>query len=182
MQGFMRKALYYVKPALRVSPYFQVLSIFKSFRRRLHPTLLKQELQTIKCSKQHTSITDKLIKFIKLSTWWLPQTSGTHIRESRRFESMYTLQGKTWPTRHAHPTLSPHMVTDHTYLTWSIHSNISRIADRFGWIPLLPRKRAPDTIPSTPSDQWSSKLKPIFCQWWATRFTGPMSPACDRYV
>jgi hypothetical protein len=24
----------------------------------------------------------------------------THIRESRRFESMYTLQGKTWPTCH----------------------------------------------------------------------------------
>jgi hypothetical protein len=26
----------------------------------------------------------------------------THIRESRRFESMYTLQGKTRPTRHVH--------------------------------------------------------------------------------
>jgi hypothetical protein len=64
----MGKALYYVKPALRVSPYFQVLALFKSFRRRLHLTLLKQELQAIKCSKQHTSITDKLITFVKLST------------------------------------------------------------------------------------------------------------------
>jgi hypothetical protein len=36
MQCFMGKALYYVKPALRVSPYFQVLALFKSFRRRLH--------------------------------------------------------------------------------------------------------------------------------------------------
>jgi hypothetical protein len=68
MQCFMGKALYYVKPALRVSPYFQVLAIFKSFRRMLRPTLLKQELQAINCSKQHTSITDKLIKFVKLST------------------------------------------------------------------------------------------------------------------
>jgi hypothetical protein len=42
-----------------------------------------------------TPATNKLIDFVKLSTWWLPQTSGTHIRESRRFESMYTLQEKT---------------------------------------------------------------------------------------
>jgi hypothetical protein len=67
MQGLMGKALYYAKPTLRVSPYFQVLAIFKTFQGRLHPTLLKQELQTIRCSKQHTSITDKLIKFVKLS-------------------------------------------------------------------------------------------------------------------
>jgi hypothetical protein len=52
-QGIMGKALYYVKPALRVSPYFQVLALFKTFRRWLDPTLLKQELQAIKCSKQH---------------------------------------------------------------------------------------------------------------------------------
>jgi hypothetical protein len=44
MQGIMGKALYYAKPMLRVSPYFQVLALFKSFWRRLHPTLLKQEL------------------------------------------------------------------------------------------------------------------------------------------
>jgi hypothetical protein len=34
----------------------------------------------------------------------------THIQESQRFESMYTLQGKTRPTRHMHPTLSPHIL------------------------------------------------------------------------
>jgi hypothetical protein len=153
MQSFMGKALYYTKPTLRVSPYFQVLALFKSFWKRLHPTLLKQELQAIKCSKQHTLITDKLIKFVKLSTWWLPQTSGTHIRESRRFESMYTLKGKTWSTCHTHPMLSPHMVSDHTYLTWSMHSNFLWVTDRFGRISLLPRKRVPDTIPSTPVDR-----------------------------
>jgi hypothetical protein len=147
------KALYYIKHVLRVSPYFQVLALFKSFERRLHPTLLKQELQAIKCSKQHTSITDKLIKFIKLSTWWLPQTSSTHIRESRWFELMYTLQGKTRSTHHTHPTLSPRMVPNHMYLTWSRHSNPLRVADRFRQISLLPRKRAPDTISSTPVDR-----------------------------
>jgi hypothetical protein len=147
------KTLYYTKLALRVSPYFQVLAIFKSFQRRLHPTLLKQELQAIKCSKQHTLIIDKLIKFVKLSTWWLPQTSGTHIRESRRFKSIYTLQGRTRPTCHTHPPLSLCMVSDHTYLTWSTHDNLSWVTDRFGWIPLLLRKRAPDTILSTQADR-----------------------------
>ncbi len=38
----------------------------------------------------------------------------THIRESQRFESMYTLQGKTRPTRHTLSTLDSHMVPDHT--------------------------------------------------------------------
>jgi hypothetical protein len=94
-------------------------------------------------------ITDKLIKFVKLSMWWLPQTSGTHIRESQRFKSMYTLQRKTWPTRHTHPMLSLHMVPDHTYLTWSTHSNLLWVTDRFGRIPLLLRRMAPDIIPST---------------------------------
>jgi hypothetical protein len=41
----------------------------------------------------------------------------THIRESRQFELMYTLQGKTQPTHHTHYMLSPHMVQDHTHLT-----------------------------------------------------------------
>jgi hypothetical protein len=29
---------------------------------------------------------------------------------------------------------------------------------------------------------WSSMLKPITCGWPATWLTGPISPACDRYV
>jgi hypothetical protein len=51
--------------------------------------------------------------------------ADTHIRESRRFESMYTLQGKTQPTHHMFSTLSPRMVQDHMYLTQSTYSNIS---------------------------------------------------------
>jgi hypothetical protein len=108
------KALYYVKLALRVHSYFQVLDLFKIFQREVHPTLIKQELQTIKGIEQHTSITDKLIKIVKLSMWWLPQTSDTHIRESRPFESMYTLQGEIRLTRHTLSMLDSRMVPDHT--------------------------------------------------------------------
>jgi hypothetical protein len=63
---------------------------------------------------QHTSITNKFNKFVKLSTWWQPQINDTHIRESRWFESMYTLQGKTWSTRHTLSTVDSRMVLDHT--------------------------------------------------------------------
>jgi hypothetical protein len=149
MQGFMGWALYYIKSALRVSPYFQVLALFKSFQRRVHPTLLKQEMQIIKCSKQHTLLTGKLIKSVRLSTWWLPQTSGTHIWESRWFELMYILLGKIWPIRHTHPTLSPRMVPDHTYLKRSTHSNLLWSHQHICTDPLPLRRRAPDTIHSS---------------------------------
>jgi hypothetical protein len=32
------------------------------------------------------------------------------------------------------------------------------------------------------ANQWRSKLKPSFCRWQATRFTGPISPVYDQYV
>jgi hypothetical protein len=32
------------------------------------------------------------------------------------------------------------------------------------------------------ANQWSSRIKPIFCRWQATRLTEPISPICDRYV
>jgi hypothetical protein len=34
-----------------------------------------------------------------------------------------------------------------------MHSNLSRVTDRFGWIPLLLRKRALDIIHSTLADR-----------------------------
>jgi hypothetical protein len=60
---------------------------------------------------------------------------------------------------------------------------------------LLPRKRAPDTIPSTLTDRSAGPYpvslpnQPIK-QWrksntyqqQTTRFTRPISPACDRYI
>jgi hypothetical protein len=56
---------------------------------------------------------------------------------------------ETRPTHHAHPTLSPHMVLDHTYLTRSMHSNLSRVADIFGRIHYSGEKGIPDYILST---------------------------------
>jgi hypothetical protein len=60
---------------------------------------------------------------------------------------------------------------------------------------LLSRKRAPDTIPSTstdrsagpypvslPSQPMKQWRKPNTHQQQTTRFTGPISPACDWYV
>jgi hypothetical protein len=40
--------------------------------------------------------------------------------------------------------------------------NLSRDANRFGQIPLLPRKRAPDTIHSTPADLPNQQSMPSF--------------------
>jgi hypothetical protein len=113
----------------------------------------------------------------------------THIRESRWFELIYTLQGKTQSTRHMLSTLSPRMVQDHTYPTWSTYSNPLWDADRFGRILLLLRKMAPDIIHSTSADwpvgpypwvhtqflfqanQWSNRCKPNSCRWLTIRLT-----------
>jgi hypothetical protein len=117
----------------------------------------------------------------------------THIRESRWFELMYTLQGKTRPTCHMLSTLSPRMVQDHTYLTWSTYSNHLWDADRFGRILLLLRKMAPDIIHSTSADwpvgpyprvhteflsqanQWSNRCKSNSCRWLTIRLTEPIN-------
>jgi hypothetical protein len=119
----------------------------------------------------------------------------THIRELRRSESMYTLQGKTRLIQHVcFPRQS-------TYVRCTLHASGPRTWQPFtshqqSWTEsLLPRKRAPDTIHSTSAD-WSVGLYPVSLpsqtmkQWrkphiyqqQATRLTGPISPACDRYV
>jgi hypothetical protein len=43
-------------------------------------------------------------------------------------------------------TLDSRMVIDHIYLTRYVYSNLSLFANRFGRIPPLPEKRAPDNI------------------------------------
>jgi hypothetical protein len=111
----------------------------------------------------------------------------THIRESRRFKSMYTLQGKTRPTRHTLFTLSRRMVQDHTYLTWSTYSNPSWVTDSVGQSHCS-QKRAPDTIHSTPADRSVSSYpvslpsqpmkqwrKPNIYRQPATRLAGPIN-------
>jgi hypothetical protein len=62
---------------------------------------------------------------------------------------MYILQGKTQPTRHTLSTLSPRMVHDHMYLTWSTYSNLSYRHQQVWTDPLYPRRRALDTIHNT---------------------------------
>jgi hypothetical protein len=108
---------------------------------------------------------------------------------------MYTLQGKTRPTCHMLFTLSPRMVHDHTYLTRSAYSNLSYSRQQIWTDPLHLRRRAPDTIHSTTAirsagpypaslqqQPKSSAKKSSSCWQLTTRLTGPISPACDRYV
>jgi hypothetical protein len=101
---------------------------------------------------------------------------------------MYTLQGKIQPTHRTLSTLGLRMALDHTYLTWSMYSNLLWVTDRFGWIQLLPRNRDSRLHPqhadwpicgSPPSfsplhGQWSNRLKSSFCRWQATRLIEPI--------
>jgi hypothetical protein len=118
----------------------------------------------------------------------------THLRESRWFESMYTLQGETRLTRHTYSTLSPCMVPDHTYLTRSTHSDLSCV-NRFvqihcpweeGLLTQSTTQRPSNLRVCTQllshNNQWGSGEKASFCWQPATRLTGPISPACDHYV
>jgi hypothetical protein len=98
--------------------------------------------------------------------------------------------GETRLTHHIHPTLSPHMVPDHTYLTWSTHSNLSWSRQQRRTEPLLPTqstaRRLTDPRVRTQflsqDSHWNNGDK--FTLYWRqdTRLTGPISPACDRYV
>jgi hypothetical protein len=105
------------------------------------------------------------------------------------------MQEKTRPTRHV---CFPHqsMYARRTLPADGPCTRRPSTSCRHGWMEsLLPRKRAPDTILSTPADQFvgpyqvSLPSQPMK-QWrklnthqeQTTRFTGPISPACDRYV
>jgi hypothetical protein len=108
---------------------------------------------------------------------------------------MHTLQGKPRPTWHVR---FPHqsMYAQRTLSVGGPRTWQPYMSHWQSWTEsLLQRKRAPDTISSTPADrstgpypvsllsqpmkQWR---KPNIYQQQATRFTGPISPACDRYV
>jgi hypothetical protein len=77
----------------------------------------------------------------------------THIWESWWFESMYTLQGKTRPTRHVR---FPHQSTyaRHTLPVGGPRTWQHFTSHRQSWAgPLLLRKRAPDIIHSVSADR-----------------------------
>jgi hypothetical protein len=105
-------------------------------------------LQIINWSKHHNS---KLTinHVVKLSTWRLPQTSDYSYPRVAAIRIDVHPAGKTQPTRHTLSTLSPHMVHDHTYLTWSTYRNLLYSRQQIWIDPLHPRRRAPDTIHST---------------------------------
>jgi hypothetical protein len=111
----------------------------------------------------------------------------THIQESRRFKSMYTLQGK--PFRHA--TRFAHLVH-----VWSRTIRISRgphiatfctFVNRFEQIhcsredglPTQPSARLSDPWVHTQllyrAHHWSSGEKPSFCWHLNTRLAGPIN-------
>jgi hypothetical protein len=107
----------------------------------------------------------------------------THIWESQRFELMYILQGKTQPTHHTVSTLSPCMVQDHMYLTWSTYSNLLWDVDRFGRIPLSREKGLPtqSSFSLEPTNQAVGVSEaPVGDQLLG--LLAHKHQACDRYV
>jgi hypothetical protein len=101
---------------------------------------------------------------------------------------MYTLQEKTRPTHHTVPktiriSRGPHITIlretviylDRSHCSWEkgllTQSTSRRLIDPWVRTQFLPR-----------ASQWSRGCKPSSCRWPTTRLTGPISPACDRYV
>jgi hypothetical protein len=125
----------------------------------------------------------------------IPQTSDTHIRESRRFKSMYTLHGK--PDQRA--TRIPHSVhvgfqticISHGQCIATFHEVINGFVQihcpwEEGILTQSTARRPSDPRVRTQllphNSQWDSGEKTSFCWQPATRLTGPISPACDRYI
>jgi hypothetical protein len=119
----------------------------------------------------------------------------THIWESQRFESMYTLQGKTRPTQHVRFPLSPYTPDVRFLRSVPICGNLSRVVNRVGqshcsWEKGLPTQSTARRLTDpwvrilflSWANQWSSGESQNIYQQQATRLTGPISPSCDRYV
>jgi hypothetical protein len=136
-----------------------------------------------------------MIHTIKLSMWWLPQTSSTHIRESRRFKSIYTMQGKTRSTRHMHLTVSPRMVQTICISRGQCIAIFCEVINSDGQSHCSTKNGLPTQFTTrwlTNSrvrtqflprvDHWSSGGKVTLCWRQTTRLTRPISPACDWYV
>jgi hypothetical protein len=78
------------------------------------------------------------------------------------------------------------MLPDHTYLTRSTHSNLSRSLQQIWTDPLLMRRRLSGPRVQTHilshNSKWNSWEKTSFCWQSATRLTGLISPECNRYI
>jgi hypothetical protein len=130
---------------------------------------------------------------LQITTWWQPQTSG------------YSYPRVTVIWIDVHPagenlTNTPRTISTpvHVRLTYAscgqslymatFHTNPTEL-DRFTapekkWSRLrLPARLSGPWDPPqflSQHNHWSSALKPNICRQQATRFTGPISPACDR--
>jgi hypothetical protein len=105
----------------------------------------------------------------------------THIWESRWFELMYTLQGKTRPTHHMFSTLSPRMVQDHTYLTRSMYSNLSCSPHEVEIGPYTRKKSwRPKNILARPSPWVTSFFLPHDSLWVGERGFGQVVTQLHR--
>jgi hypothetical protein len=106
---------------------------------------------------------------------------------------MYTMQGKTRPTRHTLSTLSPRITLNHTYLTRSTYSILSQCHQQSWTKSLLSRKRnswlhpqhadwliceSPSSF-SLPHNQWvgdivrnscfSGPVRSVQIYWWIVK-------------
>jgi hypothetical protein len=136
-----------------------------------------------------------IIHVIKLSTCRWPHTNSYSYPRVTVIRIDVHPAGETRPTRHTHPTLSPLMVPDHTYCPRSIHSNLS-CSHQQSWAGHYYEKKGswhnpqhvgrpihgyvPCFSPKTTIEVVGAK--PIFYWRPATRLTGPISLACDRYA
>jgi hypothetical protein len=128
--------------------------------------------------------------------WWLPQTSGYSYPRVKAISIDVHPPGEnlmnmthTLPTPvHVRPAYascgqSPYVATFHTVIDRfeQIHCT------REEWLPIQSTAcRLSDPQVRTQllshDSQWSSRKKSSFCWQPTTRLTGPISPACDRYV
>jgi hypothetical protein len=97
--------------------------------------------------------------------WWLSQTSGTHIRESWRFKSMYILHGKTWSIRHILSMLDSRRVTYRTTHVVYI-GNLSLVPKRSKQTP-TPRRSLGNKKHIDPTVVLGCLIPPPFQQPWS---------------
>jgi hypothetical protein len=94
--------------------------------------------------------------------WRLPWINGYSYPRVVTIQINIHLVGKTCSTQHTFSTLDLCMTLNHTYLTWSTYSNLSRVISNVGRILLLPRK-------SDPSFSLNTAIKAV-----STRATNPI--------
>jgi hypothetical protein len=118
-----------------------------------------------------------------------------HIRESRRFELMFTLQGKpdqqaTRIPRSVH-VWSQTIRISHGQCIATFHVVVNRVGlSHCSWEKgLLTQSTAcgwpiHGSIPSFSPEPTNEAVgaKPTFCWWADTRLTGSISLACDQYI